>query len=135
MKDYILSSPFPNFISSLWIIALILMHENIILLFLCLIFLVLSQIDALSRFREFKRSLIFFKNNGIRYSFVKAKMHSRCQRDAVLYAAKKLKLHEFIQDFYRKMGYRWYHIIPDEIIKNPLFLLSSKFWKTFWIKK
>ena len=135
IKSYILSAPFPNSITLFWILSISIFDYNIAFLIFCLISIILSQLDALSRYREYKRAKKFFTLNGIKYSFLRVKMYSRCQRDAIIQAAKELNLQEKVKEFYKLMGYKWYNIVPDRIMDNPFFVFTSKFWKTFWVSK
>jgi hypothetical protein len=95
---------------------------------------IMSQLDARSRFQEYKRvrdQLMIFGFDG---RLLKPLVTSRCQRDAARAAAWELGYGRHCREFYHLLGYRWYHLTPDFVFRNPRFLLSRQFWKsTFFL--
>jgi hypothetical protein len=95
-----------------------------------------TQLDAYSRYQNYKFVKDLFHEYGFRELLVKPFSRSRCQRDAALEAAKQLGLRSSIDRYYYNTGYRWYHIIPSVLIKNPLLLLTRGYWRTtFFVPK
>ena len=95
----------------------------------------LSQLDAYSRYQNFKQVRDQLYENGFQPRIAKPLAKSSCQRFAAMAAGKRLSLKEPIDTFYRDMGYRWYHILPDFIWSKPMFLFHPWFWKsTFFVK-
>lgn len=94
-----------------------------------------SQLDAYSRYQNFKQVRDQLFVNGYQKRIVKPLAKSSCQRVAALMAGKKLQLHDQIKEQYRMMGYRWYHLLPDFIWTTPLFLFHPLFWKTTFLVK
>ena len=72
--------------------------------------MVLSQLDARSRWQNYKKS--------------------SCQRQAALIAAEDLGYRARVEAFFWSHGYRWYHIPPDFVFAHPQFLWSRHFWRT-----
>lgn len=96
---------------------------------------VFSQLDARCRYQDYKR----VKDQLFRFGFdtriIKTLLKSRCQRDAARVAALESGYGEYCRAFYRKQGYRWYHILPDFLFSRPQFLISRHFWQsTFFLK-
>ena len=95
-----------------------------------------SVADILSRHREYLRIRKMLVDNGYSEKIFKAVAASRCQRDAALWAAKQAGYGMMAKKVYRSMGYRWYHVIPDMLVKNPFRLFTPKFLRTaFWAGK
>ena len=94
-----------------------------------------SQFDAYGRYQNYKqiKDALFEMNFDTR--LIKPFMYSKCQRDAVLIAGDDLGFGREIRDFYRDQGYRWYHILPDAFVKNPLVLFHGLFWKRILFTK
>ena len=89
---------------------------------------VLSLLDARSRFQDYKRAKDLFFVNGFKSRIAKIYIHSKCQRDAARVAAKDLGLLEQLDYFYQSQGYHWYHIFPDFIFKKPWIVFSRRYW-------
>ena len=93
---------------------------------LCILF---TQLDARSRFQEYKQ----VRDQLIRYGpdrrIFAALSRSRCQRDAALAAARQLGHASLCRDCYWTSGYRWYHLLPDFASHHPQFLFSPAFVK------
>src|ERR1700730_15382213 len=74
-----------------------------------------AQLDARSRYQNYK----LVKDNLYVYGFqkriVKPFIKSRCQRDAVKAAAYELGMSQQCKEYFRINGYKWYHLAPDVI--------------------
>ena len=88
-----------------------------------------SELDAYSRLQNYKLVKDKLYVYGYDYRLVKPFMLSKCQRFAVIAAAKDLNLDHKVQTYYYSQGYRWYHIIPDQWIQYPFVLVNKLFWK------
>ncbi len=98
------------------------------------IFMVLA--DAWSRFQNYKRIKDLFYEHGFSYKLAAHYRGSKCQRMAVIAAAKELGIDHKVERYYYKLGIRWYHFIPQFMIEDPYFIVKSYFWsKTFLEKK
>lgn len=89
--------------------------------------------DAVSRHREYKRIKAMFIKYGYRERILEPLARSRCQRDAVLMAARETGHHTKARDYFRGLGYRWYHILPDTVVRNPFAFLSPTFIRTSFL--
>lgn len=94
---------------------------------------VLCQADALSRYREFKRVRRMLARHGFRPRIFRVVAASRCQRDAALLAARESGCRAQAKCVFREWGYRWYHILPDAIVANPLFFFHPRFLRSTFI--
>jgi len=88
---------------------------------------VLCQADALGRYGEYLRLKAVFLRKGACPRVLRLVSGSRCQRDAALFAAREAGCGEEAAAFYRAMGYRWRHLLPDAIMRNPLFFFNPAF--------
>ncbi len=107
-------------------------------LVLCAVFawgVILCQADALSRFQEFKRLRAILRRYGFHPRFFKLFASSRCQRDAALAAARQVGVRTQAQSYFRSLGYKWYHILPDTIVRNPLNFFHPRFLRTTFLPK
>ncbi|MDY0276252.1 MAG: hypothetical protein RBR42_12620 [Desulfomicrobium sp.] len=95
--------------------------------------MILCQADALSRYREFQRIRRIFHRYGFRPHVLGLVSQSRCQRDAAVMAAQTAGYGPKAKDFYRALGYRWYHILPDTIMANPLSFFCPRFLRSTFI--
>lgn len=103
---------------------------------LCLSAGICSVADGLCRFREYKRIKYLLLRYGFRHRILKHIVKSKCQRDAILLAAKETGLYKETKDYFSKCGYRWYHILPDQIVSQPLYFFHPQFLRsTFWPRK
>lgn len=89
-----------------------------------------TQLDAYSRYQNYKiaKDLIF--QYGFRKKLIKIFSKSRCQRDAFTEAAKSLGYKKEIDNYFYSAGFRWYHILPTNILKKPTILLTKEYWIT-----
>lgn len=90
---------------------------------------IFSQMDAYSRFQDYKLAKDLLFENGFRIRVARLFMASRCQRDALKVAAKDLGLLIELNTFINDMGYKWFHIIPEILLTRPLVLFSFRFWR------
>ncbi len=86
--------------------------------------------DSLSRFREYIRMRTMFERFGLRKRILWRAAGSRCQRDAALAAAGEIGRVVEARRYFRSLGYRWYHILPDRVVANPLIFFSPSFLVT-----
>jgi len=86
------------------------------------------ELDAYSRYQNYKLVKDKIYSNGFDHRLIRPFMYSKCQRIAVLTAAKDLKLSDKVNDYFFQQGYRWYHIMPDTWVRNPFVLCHKKFW-------
>jgi len=91
---------------------------------------VLSQLDARSRWQNYKQIKDQLCGYGYRERIFKPVLKSSCQRQAALIAASEFGYRQQVEVLFRSYGYRWYHIPPDFVISHPQFLLSRHFWRT-----
>lgn len=91
---------------------------------------VFAQADSLSRYREYVRMRNMFERFGLRKRILKRAAGSRCQRDAALAAAKEIGCILEARRYFRSLGYRWYHILPDKVAADPLVFFSPSFLVT-----
>jgi hypothetical protein len=92
--------------------------------------MVLSQLDARSRWQNYKQIKDYLYGFGYRERIFKPLLKSSCQRQAALIAAEELGYRTRVEAFFWSHGYRWYHIPPDFVFAHPRFLLSRHFWRT-----
>lgn len=91
---------------------------------------ILAQLDARSRYQNFKQLKDQFIIYGYDTRILKPVLKSRCQRDAAVLAAYRTGYGDNCVGFFRNAGYRWYHLLPDFVFTHPQFLLTPYFWKT-----
>ena len=90
---------------------------------------IFAELDAYGRFQNYKQVKDLLYTRGYDERILRLFSFSKCQRDAVIVASNDLGMGTQIQDFFYKKGYRWYHILPDVVVKNFLVLLHPGFWK------
>ena len=94
-----------------------------------------AQLDARSRYQNYKQAKDQFYIHGFRSLILLPFLKSRCQRDAVWVAAEELGYGDAAKKFFYQKGYRWYHLLPDFSFRRPQFLLTKYFWiNTFLMK-
>lgn len=105
---------------------------NFFLKFLILIFCIgmptVAQLDARSRFQNYKLVKDYLWQYGFEPKVIKLFIRSRCQRDAVFAAANELRMQKQCKAFFGKYGYKWYHFFPDRFFSNPGILFTKHFW-------
>jgi hypothetical protein len=103
--------------------------QRVAVLMLACLFPLFTQLDARSRFQEFKKVRDQLIRYGPRRRIFRSVSRSRCQRDAALAAAGRLGYTADCREFFCAAGYRWYHLLPDIVIRQPVFCLSAAFWR------
>jgi hypothetical protein len=91
---------------------------------------VFSQLDARSRYQNYKqiKDQIYFY--GYDERIFKPTLKSRCQRDAAWLSAQELGYGAQCKQYFYSCGYRWYHVFPDFLFSKPQFLFTLYFWRT-----
>lgn len=85
---------------------------------------VLGMFDGICRFKEALR----LQHRQLTGRHFKLFCHSMCQRNMIIGLAGKKA-----STYYRGIGYRWYHMLPDILISDPAKFFSSNFLrKNFW---
>lgn len=85
--------------------------------------------DGIGRSRDYFRLKAKLKVMDLHY-LIRRNRHTHCQRQTILLAALGLKS-RYVNRYYRKLGYRWYHLAPDWVIDNKKILLTRRFWVKF----
>ncbi len=91
---------------------------------------VLSQLDARSRFQNFKKIKDAFYLRGFDPRILKPVLKSSCQRQAALLASTKTGYGVQCRQYFKSKGYRWYHLFPDFVFLHPGFVFTKAFWRT-----
>ncbi|MCP3875424.1 MAG: hypothetical protein GY699_20000 [Desulfobacteraceae bacterium] len=94
-----------------------------------IILIVFAQLDALSRFQNYKLAKDLFFENGYKNRIVNLFVNSRCQREAIKIAAIDLNIDKELTAYYANLGYRWFDVIPDVVIQKPGILFTRLYWK------
>lgn len=89
--------------------------------------------DGISRNREYARIFLLFERYGFRKRILECAVKSRCQRDAALRAARDAGYGIQAEKYYRELGYRWYHVLPDAAYRNPFVFLSPHYLRTSFL--
>jgi hypothetical protein len=89
---------------------------------------IFAEMDAHGRYQDYKKIKDVIYKNGYDDRLVKPFIGSKCQRDAVIMAAKDLDQLNNVKALFFKLGYRWYHMLPDQFVKNPMVILKREFW-------
>lgn len=145
IKSYILAGKLLHIITLLELLAIFIivpfLHSlestslyEIVLKYYAIIYLislpVFSQLDARSRFQNYKQIKDQIYIYGFKTRILKPVIKSRCQRDAALLSAAELGFKKECKNYFRSFGYRWYNLTPDFLFRKPQFLLTRYFWKT-----
>ncbi len=75
--------------------------------------------DAVSRHREYRRIKAMLLKFGYSERILEPLARSRCQRDAAIFAAAETGHGETARKYFSRLGYQWYHILPDLVVRNP----------------
>lgn len=95
-----------------------------------------AEADARSRYQEYKRIRAVLTRRGWNKKIIDPVSLSRCQRDTAVVAATRAGYKAEITSYFYQKGYRWYHVIPDAIVKNPSYLFSRQFVRSsFFVKE
>ena len=89
--------------------------------------------DGYSRWREYGRVRRLLSRHGFRTRILRAVSSSRCQRDMALAAAGAVGRRHCARRFFRSLGYRWYHLLPDAVMRNPLTFFDLRFLTTSFL--
>ncbi|WP_229592032.1 hypothetical protein [Pseudodesulfovibrio sediminis] len=89
--------------------------------------------DGISRHREYRRIKAMFMKYGFSERILKPLARSRCQRDAGLLAARETGHHDQAKAYFHQLGYRWYHILPDLVVRNPFVFVSPTFLRSSFL--
>lgn len=89
-----------------------------------------AMADGIARHREYRRIKAMLQKHGYNERIMQLVAHSRCQRDAAMLAARESGCCREAAAYFRKLGYRWYHILPDTVLRNPFAFLSPAFLRT-----
>ena len=146
LQSYIVAGHLLHLITVVEVIAAIIlvplvidldMGNNIILISLKiygLIYLiglpVSAQLDARSRFQNYKQVKDQIFLYGYDERIFNPVLKSRCQRDAAFLSAKELGYGVECKQYFHSKGYRWFHVFPDFVFKKPQFLFTVYFWRT-----
>jgi len=95
----------------------------------------LVQADGWSRYQDYKRAKDQIFTYGCRERILMQYSTSQCQRSACTTAARELGYGEEAEKYYRKLGYRWYHFLPDFMVDDPFFFYKKSFWKRTFLEK
>jgi len=111
----------------------LLIYGFLTLYFFTLIFF--SLLDARSRYQNYKMAKDRLFNYGFDARLLKPFVYSRCQRDAIGVAVKDLGLQSEWVKLKYEMGFRWYHLLPDMVVKHPRLLFTKDYWsKTLFVR-
>ena len=104
--------------------ALIAKSAPVTIALLFLVIAILGMFDGVCRFKEALR----LKRRRLTDRHFKLFCQSMCQRNMIIgLAGKKATA------YYRTLGYRWYHMLPDLLLKDPVRFFSPSFLrKNFW---
>ena len=89
--------------------------------------------DAAARLREYRRFKAAFTRFGFRRRIARIGARSRCQRDAVARAARDAGHGHAARCFFRELGYRWHHLLPDPVADNPLTFLNVEYLRKAFV--
>jgi|SRR6185295_6805017 len=89
-----------------------------------------AQLDARSRYQEYKLVKDHLYIHGFQKRILNRFIKSRCQRDAIKTAAMELGMAALYREYSKSFGYKWYHLFPDAVFERPLILLTKNFWET-----
>lgn len=92
-----------------------------------------SVADIVSRYREYQRIRHILAERGYSEKIFVAVASSRCQRDAAMWAARQTGHCRRVRELYRALGYRWYHLFPDVLMKNPLLIFTPGFLRKAFV--
>lgn len=98
-----------------------------------LVVAVFAMADGVSRHREYKRIKAMFVRFGYSERVLAQVARSRCQRDAALHAARETGHLDRAKAYFVSLGYRWYHILPDIVVRNPFVFASPTFIRTSFL--
>lgn len=92
-----------------------------------------AMADGMSRYREYRRIKAMLLRFGYSERILEPLARSRCQRDAALLAAREAGHGDCARAYFTALGYRWYHILPDSVMRNPLAFLRPSFLRSSFL--
>lgn len=102
-----------------------------LMIFICFFNMaVLAELDGYSRYQNYKQIKDQIYLNGCQERLLKPLSKSSCQRAAVILAGDELGIKMIVEKYFYDKGYRWYHVIPDFVFKDPLLFFTLYFWRT-----
>ncbi len=94
-----------------------------------------SQLDARSRYQNYKLMKDKLYEHGFNTRIITPFTSSRCQRDAIKVAANDLGLGNQMNAYLKQIGFRYYHVLPRLVLRNPGLLVSKIYWeKTLFVR-
>ena len=94
-----------------------------------------SQLDAHSRYQNYKMVKDKIFHYGFDKRILRPFVYSRCQRDAISVAVHEMQYGKEWGSLIYSLGFRWYHILPHMIVRNPFILFTKQYWnKTLFVK-
>jgi len=94
-----------------------------------LILFFFAQLDAYSRYQNYKKAKDLFHENGFKIRIVNIFINSHCQRSAIKVAALDMGFVKDLCTYYHQQGYQWFHVLPDFIFYRPLIVFTRKYWE------
>ena len=95
-----------------------------------------TELDAYNRYQNYKMIKDLMYQYGYRELLIKPFSKSSCQRDAATEAARQLKMNAKVEQYFNRLGYRWYHIVPSVLVENPLMFFTRSYWtSTFFVPR
>src|SRR6476661_5769662 len=88
----------------------------------------MAQLDVRSRYQNYKLIKDYLYIYGFKTRILRPFLKSSCQRDAAKVAADELGMLSQCQQYFKSNGCRWYHLVPDIVLKKPSVLLTRNFW-------
>lgn len=92
-----------------------------------------TVLDGYNRYQNYKMVKDLLHQYGFRELIVTPFSKSSCQRDAASEAARQLDLTQNISNYFYRLGYRWYHIIPSVLVENPMTFFTKMYWVSTFI--
>ncbi|WP_022660654.1 hypothetical protein [Paucidesulfovibrio longus] len=87
----------------------------------------IALLDAIARHLDYRRIRRMLERYGFHERVFRVVASSRCQRDAALLAARRTGHLPQARRFFRQLGYRWYHLLPDKVADNPFHFFNPDF--------
>ncbi len=143
-RSYLLAGKLLHIISLIEMVVILLiipvlykMETNTVFLFVlkiyAIVFLlslpVFSQLDARSRYQNYKQIKDQIYIYGFDTRILKPVVRSRCQRDAAILSASELGFKKECKQYFRSMGYKWYQVYLIFYFQNHNFYLLNTFGK------
>lgn len=92
--------------------------------------IITTQLDAYSRYQNYKMAKDLLHQYGFKKALMRVFSKSKCQREAVAEAGNSLGFKREVNDYFYKMGFRWYHILPNVIVNKPQTFFTKEYWLT-----